>query len=279
MLDQLVESRSNLQNQKTRGGYLFTTAFLVFSLFASGILWSLFAKNLDIGSDGLELSSIIQPVPIPVDEPPAPEPVQPERQVSAPRQNETNIYVRRENVASTNEPIPPKSVSTSRNDQVSRPNAAYRIGDINSNPSGPVGAVRDGTGSNNPGATIAAAKPNRIEDNGKEEPPPTAKKPVPTVEKKQNKPPVSIGVINGRAISLPKPAYPTPAKVVGASGDVNVQVTIDENGVVISAKAVSGHPLLRQAAENAARNAKFSPTLLSNVPVKVTGVIVYKFTR
>ncbi len=75
--------------------------------------------------------------------------------------------------------------------------------------------------------------------------------------------------------SLP---YPPAAKAIRASGDVNVQVTIDEKGNVISANAVSGHALLRQAAENAARGAKFSPTLLSNQPVKVTGVIVYKFS-
>jgi len=56
-----------------------------------------------------------------------------------------------------------------------------------------------------------------------------------------------------------------------------VQVTIDENGNVISASAVSGHPLLRQAAEQAARQAVFKPTLLSDQPVKVTGVIVYNF--
>jgi TonB family protein len=64
---------------------------------------------------------------------------------------------------------------------------------------------------------------------------------------------------------------------VKASGAVNVQVTIDEQGNVVSASAVSGHPLLRQAAEEAARNAKFAPTSLQGVPVTVTGVIVYNF--
>jgi protein TonB len=58
---------------------------------------------------------------------------------------------------------------------------------------------------------------------------------------------------------------------------VVVQVTIDENGSVISASAVSGHPLLTQAAVNAARQARFSPTKLSGQPVKVTGVIQYNF--
>ena len=88
---------------------------------------------------------------------------------------------------------------------------------------------------------------------------------------------VSAGIVNGKATSLPKPEYPAAALAVKASGAVNVQVTIDENGNVISASAVSGHPLLRQAAEQAARQATFRPTILSGQPVKVTGVIVYNF--
>ena len=89
---------------------------------------------------------------------------------------------------------------------------------------------------------------------------------------------ISGGVINGKALSLPKPAFSAAAKAVRASGAVAVQVTIDEDGKVISANAVSGHPLLRQSAEQAARNAKFAPTLLQGKPVKITGVVVYNFT-
>lgn len=88
---------------------------------------------------------------------------------------------------------------------------------------------------------------------------------------------ISGGVLNGKATNLVKPAYPAAAKAVRASGTVNVQVTIDESGNVISASAVSGHPLLRASAVQAARQSKFSPTMLSGQPVKVTGVIVYNF--
>jgi Ca-activated chloride channel family protein len=88
---------------------------------------------------------------------------------------------------------------------------------------------------------------------------------------------VSGGVINGKAISLPKPAYPSTAKAARASGQVSVQVTIDESGNVISATPVSGHPSLQAAAAAAARQARFSPTMLSGQPVKVTGVVVYNF--
>jgi TonB family protein len=92
-------------------------------------------------------------------------------------------------------------------------------------------------------------------------------------------PNVSLGVLTGKAISLPKPPYPAAAKAVGASGMVSVQITIDADGNVTSANATSGHPLLRAESEKAARNAKFSPTLLSKIAVKATGVLTYNFIR
>lgn len=88
---------------------------------------------------------------------------------------------------------------------------------------------------------------------------------------------INGGMINGKAISLPKPKYPAAARAERAIGTVNVQVTIDESGNVTSAAAISGHQLLRTAAEEAARLAQFSPTTLSGQPVKVTGIIVYNF--
>ena len=88
---------------------------------------------------------------------------------------------------------------------------------------------------------------------------------------------ISGGVLNGKAIALPKPAYPPIARAAHASGTVVVQVLIDEDGNVISAHAVSGHPLLQGASVAAAREAKFSPTTLAGQRVKVTGVIQYNF--
>ena len=89
--------------------------------------------------------------------------------------------------------------------------------------------------------------------------------------------PISGGVLNGKAESLPKPSYPPAARAVNAEGAVNIRVTIDEEGNVISAEAVSGHPLLREASRAAALQAKFKPTLLSGQAVKVSGIIVYNF--
>ncbi len=88
---------------------------------------------------------------------------------------------------------------------------------------------------------------------------------------------IDDGILNGKAISMPAPTYPPAARAVGASGTVSVEVTIDEQGNVISARAVSGHPLLQRAATEAARNATFSPTYLSGQPIKITGIVVYNF--
>jgi Ca-activated chloride channel family protein len=90
--------------------------------------------------------------------------------------------------------------------------------------------------------------------------------------------PVSGGVLNGKAISLPKPQYPPSARNTRTSGVVTVEVTLDEGGKVVAARAVDGPPMLRPSAVNAARQARFSPTVLSGKPVKVVGVITYRFS-
>jgi TonB family protein len=106
----------------------------------------------------------------------------------------------------------------------------------------------------------------------------TASEPPPPSSTSSGKPRlISGGVLNGRATTLPKPSFPPAARAVRASGAVSVQVLIDENGNVVSAAAVSGHPLLRAAAVQAAREATFSPTRLNGQPVRVSGVITYNF--
>jgi len=100
----------------------------------------------------------------------------------------------------------------------------------------------------------------------------------PDVETRGGQPNAVSGyLLNGKATYLPMPAYPAAARAVRAEGTVSVEVTLDEAGQVIAANAVSGHPLLRRAAVEAARSARFSPTMLDNEPVKVTGVVVYNF--
>ena len=101
-----------------------------------------------------------------------------------------------------------------------------------------------------------------------EEPPPA---PRPMLK------PISGGVLNGTALTLPQPIYPDPAKRMRTSGMVTVEVILDETGKVVSATATTGPTILRDAAVQAALKARFSPTKLSGQPVKVSGVINYKF--
>lgn len=95
---------------------------------------------------------------------------------------------------------------------------------------------------------------------------------------KPARPLASSGVLNGQARSLPAPLYPEAARRIQLVGTVRVEVVIDENGKVISAKAVSGPGILRDNSVQAAYRAQFTPTKLSGKPVQVTGTIVYNFT-
>jgi TonB family protein len=84
--------------------------------------------------------------------------------------------------------------------------------------------------------------------------------------------------LSGKAIKKVPPTYPPIAKAAGAEGPVSVQIVVNESGAVESAKATSGHPLLQQAAVDAARQWQFSPTKLSGNAVKVSGAISFVFS-
>lgn len=91
---------------------------------------------------------------------------------------------------------------------------------------------------------------------------------------------VGVGQLtSSNAISLAKPVYPLIAQRSGIEGQVKVEVTLDEEGNVISAKAVEGPNLLRAACEEAARKSKFKPIMVNDKPVKARGFIVYSFSK
>lgn len=123
---------------------------------------------------------------------------------------------------------------------------------------------------------LSTAAWNAVRTSLKVEPLVLAVKPV-TAEISQQS--ITSGVLNGRALLLPKPEYSRTARSAHASGTVAVQVIIDEAGDVIAAHAVSGNPLLQPASVAAARGAKFSPTKLCGEPTRVTGLIAYNFVR
>jgi TonB family protein len=89
--------------------------------------------------------------------------------------------------------------------------------------------------------------------------------------------PIEAGVLNAKATSLPKPVYSEEAKRLKLRGRVTVRVVVDENGKVISALAQDGPAALRQAAEEAARQATFTPASEGGITVKMTGVLTYDF--
>ena len=282
MLDQLVESRSNSGENTRKTELLLGVFVLMVALLGSGWLYSLFAKDYGMGGSDLELSSLVAPVPVPEEEPPPP----PEKQPETKQKVEPNVDIRKEliqNVMDTPK-VPDKIESAKQNIPAMRLNTKTVQGETNfsgqnsmkSDDRGPINANPDGIGGGNPGGVPGGTGPAPPPP-----PPPTKPTPKPTdVPKETPKPApktISGGVLNGKATSLPKPPYPPAARAVHASGAVSVQVLIDETGRVTSASAVSGHPLLRQAAVSAAQGARFSPTMLSGQAVKVSGIITYNF--
>ncbi len=274
MFDKLIESEPAGADFRNRRRYFITSSVIVGILFVTAVVASIYAADIGLGNSSFELAELLQPVEMAAVEP---EPIRPQPPASSPSRSE--LPTRQANIMRIDE-MPttvPQTISTTRNTQMARPDTQRFIpAGFDSDPAGdPGGNSRQSTASG-PAATGLSTNYD-VPDVSKDSvpPPPLIKKPV------EKHPPIlkSDGVINGKATYLPIPAYPAPAKAIGASGKVDVQVIIDESGKVISANAVSGNPLLRAAAEKAAWGAKFSTTFLSKVPVKVTGVIVYNFTR
>ena len=259
MFDNLVESSSHKEDIARKGSFIGVTllvyAVLLVAFFVAGIIW----YDNHLTEQELELTTLVAPVPVPQQQK---EPEQ--KQEVKPIKPDQNVDVRKELVASVDESrLPPKEISAKASDVPPvRRGVTTVIGSSDSNAAAPMPA--------GPGAGTVVSAPAKV-NIADEPPPPPAATPTPP------RAPISGGVLNGKAISLPKPAYPAIAKAAHAAGTVTVQVTIDENGSVISARAVSGHPLLQAVAVAAARQARFSPTKLSGQPVKVTGVIQYNF--
>ncbi|MEQ1603394.1 MAG: TonB family protein [Pyrinomonadaceae bacterium] len=284
----LVITESESMQTGRKWYFLFSSVMLGTAL-SVGLVTSLFSIDLSLGNNDFELVRLMTPVELPVAEP-APlaanerveQPISKDRvAVKAPERRVTKVRpMRRVNMARLNEtpPAVPDSVSTSRNTEASRPeNRYFELGKLDFDPGAGLssGRITSGTASSGSGAGLSAASSQVAPLEETEPPPPPRITKKPAAAKK----PVirSMGVINGKATSLPMPIYPAAAKAVNVKGKVSVRVLVNERGQVISADAVSGHPLLRNSAETAARKARFSPTLLSGEAVKTSGVIVYNF--
>lgn len=91
--------------------------------------------------------------------------------------------------------------------------------------------------------------------------------------------PVEVGDLNAKAIALPKPVLSEEAKRLKASGKVSVRVLVDENGKVVSATALNNVAILREIAEDAARQTVFNPLTLDGITVKFTGILTFDISR
>jgi periplasmic protein TonB len=272
MFDSLVESGSHKDDLARKGSFfLGTFAIYAVILLALGVL-SVYLYNESLPSDNLELMTMVAPVP--VQNQPEQQPEQKQEAKPAEATQERQVATRTEFIASSLDPTKvPEKVSAVASKVPPVPPGGAVLGKTNTTPvggnTGPIGPVGPGTGGTGTGTGAPV-----VVSNDDEPPPPP--KPTPTPVPKPRAP-ISGGVLNGKAISKPQPAYPAIAKAARASGTVTVQVTVDESGKVVSARAAGGHPLLQQAAVQAAYQARFSPTLLSGQPVKVNGVITYNF--
>src|SRR6185503_136727 len=258
MFDNLVESSSHKEDLTRKGSFIGITLLVYAVLIVTFVIAGIFLYDAHLSEMELELTTLVAPVPVPQQQK---EEVQ-QKQEAKPVKQDQNVDVRQELVARVDmTQLVPKEVSAKAS--AVPPVREGRITQLGSSNSDAAAAMPSGPGT----GTVVTSAPVKIAD---DPPPPPEEKPKPRA-------PISGGVLNGKAISLPKPSYPPIARAAHAAGTVVVQVLIDENGSVVNATAVSGHPLLTQAAVNAARQARFSPTKLSGQPVKVTGVIQYNF--
>jgi protein TonB len=246
MFDTLVESSKHSQENSKTGMYMLVTG----GIYAIGLLVIGVATIVYLSPglvDAFDVQAMIAPPPPPTAPPPAAQTVV-VKNIPAPTQFVAPIK--------PPERIPdPTTVAPSKVVPVSQ---------------GVPGGVPGGVTGGVPGGTV------RGDDPPPPPPPPPPATPTPTpVPKKLN---VSGGVLQGKAIRKIHPPYPPIARAARAAGAVQVQVTISEEGRVIEAAVIGGHPLLRDAALQAARQWVFAPTELSGVPVKVQGVLTFNFT-
>ena len=88
---------------------------------------------------------------------------------------------------------------------------------------------------------------------------------------------LNVGSLKDFAVKLAMPVYPPADKVRKTQGLVTVQITLDEEGKVLTADANDGPPTLRSVSEDAARRSKFKPAMVGTTPVKSKGYITYNF--
>lgn len=276
MLNQLIESKNNGRESRRKSRLFLATLAALAALLTGSWTVSLFAKDYRMAGGDLDMARLVAPIAVEREAPPP----RPEPAADRPRSSgqRADKIVLRELYEELSRPqTPPKDTSGQKEAISARRFNLEEVepGDFDRIPGG---AGRRGSESTNGPDNCGLCRETdgqKAADKGDGELPKVVK--AAPQESVKNRLPKSLGVINSIATNLVRPPYPAPARAVRAEGAVSVQVLIDEEGKVVSATAVSGHPLLRRAAVEAAQRSRFTPTLLSNQPIKVTGVIVYDF--
>lgn len=264
MFTNLIESDSHRKEFKRRSSFFLATISAYALILSAAGVASIYAydAHLEAQNTDLTLLSWVPPVkPVVERERPqqtrrvpastntgriSPQPVRPVLYESA-----SNPHTPPSTISVAAQPIPPAPPNT---------RIGNYVGDPVAPPSGSTPCITC-TGS-------STAPVVRVDD--------TTPPPAPVVVK----PPtlkVSQGVLIAKVINLPQPPYPQIAKQIRIQGPVTVQILVDEEGRVLTAQPVSGHPTLLSAAKEAALRARFTPTKLSGVAVKVQGLITYNF--
>jgi TonB family protein len=260
MFNNLIESSSHKNELKRRGSFvLYTVASYAIFFVIAGVA-SIYAYDARLEDQSTEIS-ILTFAPPTAQEPA----VRPDRDSTASRNNSAVsnkpvrpiLYDRTDNPTNT-----PTDIST-RATTIPPAPPGTRLGNFVADLPGSGNSNSIGSGSTGGGKNLVT----NLEPAPAPEPAPT---PAPKILKVSQ-------ILNGRALDLPKPPYPPMARIMKLSGTVNVQVVIDEDGKVVSARALEGPPILKQASERAAFQARFSPTILGGQRVKVSGVITYNF--
>jgi len=247
MFDKLVESTKEKQGRRARRLFLATMAVYAVALTALGVATVMgFRTAL---AEGYDVLSILNPPPVPSGPDPNPVQIKPNLK-SAPDSRF---------VAPDKTILPPK------------------LGELNLEPIKTnliPGGVPPGIGGDGiiPGAPIS-----------KDPPPPPPPTPTPIVKPAPTPAPDTVvrltsKLTQGRVLRRVQPSYPVIAKQAHIQGSVQVQIDISDTGAVTNVTLLSGHPLLREAALQAAKQWLFIPTELNGQRVRAIGVITFNFT-
>src|SRR5215813_4080356 len=250
MFDKLVESTKEKQGRRARRLFLATMAVYAVALTALGVATVIgFSPAL---AEGYDVLSKLTPPSVP----------------SGPDPNSVQIKPNLKSSPDSGFVAPKPNVPILPPDQAKNINFKPMVL-VSGAPSG----AKIGSWGVGPGAP----------DTGETPPPPPPPTPTPVVKPAATPAPDNVvrltsKLTQGRVLQRVQPPYPISAKQAHIQGSVQVQIDISETGAVTNVTLLSGHPLLRDAALQAARQWLFIPTELNGQRVRAIGLLTFNFT-